>query len=55
MNQFDYKGWVYGNLVEEVPESSSSKGDKGQFCFDENYFYVCVDTDTWKRIALATW
>jgi hypothetical protein len=23
--------------------------------WDENYIYVCIETDTWKRSALTTW
>jgi hypothetical protein len=35
--------------------NSTDTGAKGQICFDANYIYVCVDTDTWKRVALSTW
>lgn len=53
MNEFDYKGWVSGNISEDVPQSASSAGHAGQIAIDTGYIYVCVDTDTWKRAALS--
>ncbi len=38
-----------------TPSSASSTGAKGEICYDTNYVYVCVATNTWKRAALATW
>ncbi|MBS1098493.1 hypothetical protein JK191_13230 [Gluconobacter sphaericus] len=38
------------NLV--TPASSSSACEAGQFTDDANYHYVCVSTNTWKRVAL---
>ena len=35
--------------------SSTSTGTKGSICWDSNYLYVCVDTNTWKRFKLETW
>jgi len=35
-----------------APSSSSSSGVKGQIAWDSNYLYVCVDTNTWKRVGL---
>lgn len=37
------------------PETASSQGTTGQISWDSNYIYVCVATDTWKRVALSTW
>ena len=53
MNEFDYKGWVNGNISEETPESSSSAGHAGQIAISPDYMYACVDADTWKRVALS--
>ncbi len=39
----------------KTPATASSIGDVGQICWDTNYVYVCVATNTWKRSALATW
>ncbi|HZK00049.1 MAG TPA: hypothetical protein VFC79_08580, partial [Tissierellaceae bacterium] len=32
-----------------TPTSSTSEGVKGETCWDENYFYICVAANTWKR------
>ena len=55
MNEFNYEGWVYGNIGDTVPESATSEGHKGQISIDENYIYVCVDENTWKRTKLSGW
>lgn len=36
-----------------VPTGESPTGVKGQIAFDDDYFYVCVATDTWKKVALS--
>ena len=38
-----------------TPSSASSTGNKGEICYDSNYLYICVATNTWKRISLDTW
>lgn len=40
---------------QNVPASTSSTGRKGDRAFDADYFYVCVATNTWKRVQLQTW
>ena len=40
---------------EKTPASASATGTKGEICFDASYLYVAVNTDSWKRIAIATW
>lgn len=37
-----------------VPTSTSFTGTSGQISWDSNYLYICVATDTWKRVALST-
>jgi len=39
----------------KTPASSSATGTAGQIAWDANYLYVCVTTDTWKRVAIGTW
>lgn len=41
--------------VAKTPSSASDTGTTGTICWDSNYVYVCVATDTWKRSAIATW
>jgi len=42
------------NLV-TAPASASATGTAGQVAYDTSYFYVCTATNTWKRVAIATW
>jgi Bacteriophage T4 gp9/10-like protein len=37
------------------PLTSTSAGTTGQISWDANYIYICVNTNTWKRVALTTW
>lgn len=39
----------------KTPSSSSGTGNTGDICWDGNYIYVCVATNTWKRSSLSTW
>jgi hypothetical protein len=38
-----------------VPASSTSTGIQGQLAFDDDYFYICVQNNIWKRFALGSW
>ncbi len=38
-----------------TPASASATGTAGTIAWDSSYIYVCVATDTWKRVAIATW
>lgn len=38
-----------------VPANSSASGARGYIAADDSYIYICVDTDTWKRVAITTW
>lgn len=60
----DTKGYIiaetYAKIVDtlikvEVPASASATGKVGEFALDTDYLYICVATDTWKRVALSTW
>jgi hypothetical protein len=39
----------------QTPSSATATGTQGQIAWDANYMYVCTATNTWKRVALATW
>lgn len=39
----------------DAPSSASDTGTAGDWASDTDYFYVCTATDTWKRVAIATW
>ena len=38
-----------------VPASSASSGTVNTIAIDTNYLYICVATDTWKRVQLSSW
>lgn len=38
-----------------APSSASDTGTAGEIRFDSSYIYYCTATNTWKRVAIATW
>jgi hypothetical protein len=38
-----------------APANASSTGTAGQIAYDSGFIYVAVATNTWKRVAIATW
>ena len=36
-----------------VTKNNNSPGTTGDLAYDDNYIYICVATDTWKRVALS--
>jgi hypothetical protein len=38
-----------------TPQNATALGATGQICWDANYLYICVATDTWRRIPHDTW
>jgi hypothetical protein len=38
----------------KTPSSAGATGDKGTIAWDASYIYVCIDTDTWRRVAHST-
>ena len=38
-----------------TPSSAADTGTAGTVTWDSGFVYVCVATDTWKRVAIATW
>ncbi|RTL05508.1 hypothetical protein EKK58_07605 [Candidatus Dependentiae bacterium] len=39
----------------KTPSSAADTGTTGDICWDADYIYVCVATNTWKRVAISTW
>jgi len=39
----------------KTPASATATGTTGEIAWDANYIYVCTATNTWKRVAIATW
>ncbi|TDW46576.1 hypothetical protein EV144_106248 [Flavobacterium sp. 270] len=38
-----------------APISATDSGTKGEIRIDNNYVYICIATNTWKRSPLTTW
>jgi hypothetical protein len=39
----------------KTPATAGATGNTGDICWDASYIYVCTATNTWKRVAIATW
>ena len=37
----------------KTPATAGSAGNQGNICWDANYIYVCISTNSWKRVAIA--
>ena len=53
------KNFIVGGLLalfnaNSVPSTNTSPGTQGQIAADANYLYICVDENTWRRVALST-
>ena len=38
-----------------APTTATDAADKGTIVYDDNYLYIAVQDDEWKRVALSTW
>ena len=48
-------GTTYRLANTKTPASASDTGTKGDHCWDTGFLYICTATNTWKRVAIATW
>lgn len=39
----------------KTPASAAATGTIGQIAWDTGFLYVCISTDSWKRVAIAAW
>jgi hypothetical protein len=44
-----------GNFLTTAPASASATGVAGEIRFAAGFIYICTATDTWERVATATW
>lgn len=51
----DINGNKFRVRTAKTPSSATDTGDAGDICWDTGYIYVCTATNTWERVALATW
>ena len=43
-----------GGTGPDIPVSASDTGNTGDIAWSNTHFYVCVEGDTWKRVALSS-
>lgn len=43
------------SVMTTVPASATATGTAGQIAADASYLYVCVATNTWRRVAISAW
>jgi len=43
------------HTLSATPASASATGVVGTMSWDASYIYICTATNTWKRVAIATW
>jgi len=48
-------GGSSGLTWSSVPSSAAAAGTAGQIAYDGSYYYVCVSTNTWGRVAVPAW
>jgi hypothetical protein len=53
--KLDINSDVFRLRTAKTPASATDTGNTGDICWDANYVYICVATNTWKRSALSSW
>lgn len=51
----DINGSTLRVRVSKTPASATDTGNQGDWCWDSSYLYICVATNTWKRVAISSW
>ena len=41
--------------VSPAPLTATSPGERGTTAIDDEYFYLCVEANTWRRISMTEW
>jgi hypothetical protein len=53
--KFDIDSDILRLRTAKTPASAGAAGNAGDICWDADYVYLCIATNTWRRIAHATW
>ena len=48
------RGYTGSSSIPQGTKTSNSAGNPGDTSYDTNYFYICIGSNSWKRIALDT-
>jgi len=51
----DLNDYFRAESVAGAPSSASDAGTAGEVRFVSGFAYFCVATNTWERVAIATW
>jgi hypothetical protein len=54
-NNFTALNTVAQTASATAPSAANSTGTAGQIAYADGFLYVCVDTNEWQRVAIATW
>lgn len=46
---------IFRLMQSKTPSSSNDTGLVGEWCWDSSYFYICIASNTWNRVAHSTW
>lgn len=55
ITELDVSSDVFRLRTAKTPASASATGNAGEICWDASYVYICTATNTWRRVAHATW
>lgn len=44
-----------GAISNNAPLNAASPGIPGELAYDSTYLYVCIATNTWRRVSLSSW
>ena len=47
--------WDSPHAISGTPSSATDTGKAGSIQYDSSYFYVCIATNTWRRVAISSW
>jgi len=47
--------WENVTLFSPTPSTSGDTGTINQIAYDNDYMYICIETNTWKRTPLSGW
>lgn len=47
------KGDTIRIMTDRTPSGPTATGYKGEVAWDDNYIYICVATNSWKRAAIS--
>jgi len=51
----DINSDIFRLRTSKTPSSATDTGNAGDICWDSGYIYVCIATNSWKRVAIASW